>query len=157
MIEERAIVTRVEDDLVFVQAISIGNCQRCAEGRGCGGGLLGRLARHRKYSVPATTRVAGLHAGEAVVVGLSPDAVLKASALVYLLPLAGMIAAGAFAQITLGAGDLLVAAFALAGLALGLLGVRWRSGLIDVSAYRPQVLRRDEHAAESCPRLAALK
>lgn len=153
VIEERAVVTRIEGDVVYIQAINIGNCRRCAEGRGCGGGILGRLAGHSRYSVPASSRVQDLQVGESVVVGVTPEAVLSASAVVYLLPLGCMFAAGAFAQLVLGAGDLLVAAFAAAGLGLGLVGVRWRSGVVNAEAYQPRILRRDDRAADGCPRL----
>ncbi|MCK5769762.1 SoxR reducing system RseC family protein [Algiphilus sp.] len=153
MIEERAIVTRVENGQVFVQALNMGNCKPCAEGRGCGGGLLGRLARHRKYAIEVNTQVRDLQSGDAVVVGIAGDALLRASALVYLLPLVGMIGLGAFARLTLQAGDALVAAFAVAGLAAGLLVVRWKSLSIDATRFRPMVLRRDRFGADSCPRL----
>lgn len=153
MIEERAIVTNVDGEQVFIQALNMGNCQRCAEGRGCGGGLLGRLARHRQYSIPASTQVKGLQSGDAVVVGIGGDALLRASAIVYLLPLVGMIGLGAFARILLDAGDLLVAGFSVAGLAAGLLIVHWKSRSLDASHFRPVILRRDRFGADSCPRL----
>lgn len=153
MIEERAVVTRVDNGQVYVQAVNIGNCQRCAEGNGCGGGLLGRLARHRQYSIAVQSRVTGLRAGDAVVLGISGDALLSASALVYLLPLVGMIGFGVLASHLLNANDLLVAAFAVAGLASGLLVVRWRSQSADVLRFQPLVLRRDTTPADHCPRI----
>ncbi|MCR9090826.1 SoxR reducing system RseC family protein [Algiphilus sp.] len=153
MIEERAIVTSVDGDQVFIQALNMGNCQRCAEGRGCGGGLLGRLARHRQYSIPATSQIKGLQSGDAVVVGIGGDALLRASAMVYLLPLIGMIALGAFASIVLNAGELLVAAFSVSGLAAGLLLVHWKSRSLDARHFRPVILRKDRFGADSCPRL----
>lgn len=153
MIEERAIVTRVEDGQVYVQALNMGNCKRCAEGRGCGGGLLGRLGRHRRHTIPVTTRVDELRSGDPVVVGIGGEALLQASVLVYLMPLVGMIGLGAVASVGLGAGDLLVAAFAVAGLAGGLLFVRWKSLSVDATQFRPVVLRRDRFGADSCPRL----
>jgi sigma-E factor negative regulatory protein RseC len=153
MIEERAIVTRIEAGQVYVQALNMGNCKRCAEGRGCGGGLLGRLGRHRRQAIPVTTRVTDLQSGDPVVVGIGSDALLRASVMVYLMPLVGMIGLGAVARLGLGAGDLLVAAFAVTGLAAGLLHVRWKSESVDASQFRPVVLRRDRFGADSCPRL----
>lgn len=153
MIEERAIVTSVDGEQVFIQALNMGNCQRCAEGRGCGGGLLGRLARHRQYSIPAATQVKGLQTGDAVVVGIGGDALLRASAIVYLLPLVGMIGLGAFARLMLNAGDLLVAGFSVTGLAAGLLIVHWKSRSLDARHFRPVILRRDRFGADTCPRL----
>ena len=153
MIEERAIVTRIDDGQVYVQALNMGNCKRCAEGRGCGGGLLGRLGRHRRHAIPVTSKIAHLESGDSVVVGIGSDALLRASVMVYLMPLVGMIGLGALARIGLNAGDLLVAAFAIAGLAAGLLFVRWKSDSLDASQFRPVVLRRDRFGADSCPRL----
>ena len=153
MIEERAIVTRIDAEQVYVQALNMGNCKRCAEGRGCGGGLLGRLGRHRQHAIPVTSKVADLQSGDPVVVGIGSEALLRASVMVYLMPLVGMIGMGAIARLGLNAGDLLMAAFAVAGLAAGLLYVRWKSESMDAAQFRPIVLRRDRFGADSCPRL----
>ena len=42
---------------------------------------------------------------------------------------------------------------AVAGLAGGLLYVRWKSESVDAAQFRPVVLRRDRFGADSCPRL----
>ena len=153
MIEERAVVKSVSDGQIHVQVVNVGNCPKCAEGNGCGGGLIGRLAGHQRHSVQVTSRVPNLVPGDRVVVGVDPGAVLSASLVVYLLPIIGMVGLGAFAHGPLQGTDLLVTAFGVTGLGAGLMAVRWQSGRMDISRYRPEVLRRDTTSADACPRL----
>lgn len=157
MIEERAIVQSVIDGAVLIRPISPANCPRCAEGRGCGGGLLSRLAGPRRQFLsaePASRMVPPLRAGEVVVVGLDESALVQASLLLWLAPLGAMVAAGVFADRLLDATDILVAAFGMVGLAAGFLWVRWRASGLDARRFRPRVLRRDPRPAASCARLS---
>jgi sigma-E factor negative regulatory protein RseC len=153
MIEERAIVRVVSDGQVWVQALNPGNCPRCAEGRGCGGGILARLVGSRRPDVPADSSIADLRVGETVVIGISESALIGASLAVYIVPLAAMIGMGAFAHLALDAADILVAAFGLAGLAAGFIwAARFAARDGAAARFRPVVLRRDDDA-QRCPRL----
>ena len=92
-------------------------CQRCAAGRGCGAGILGRSGKVRRVEA----RVAeghDLREGDRVYLQLAASNVLKAAVLVYGLPLAGAAIAAALAYL-LGLGDAAAAALAIAGLGLG--------------------------------------
>jgi glycosyltransferase involved in cell wall biosynthesis len=62
-------------------------CQRCAEGRGCGGGVLGRLLGDRLHKIRAATGSVAVAPGDQVLIGLGEDVVLRAAAAVYLVPL----------------------------------------------------------------------
>ncbi len=147
MIEERAIVSRTAGAEVWVRAVGPESCPRCAEGRGCGGGVLGRLMGGRRPEVQVSGQLEGLHVGDAVIVGVDEGAVMSASLWVYLVPLCGMLAAGAFAQVVLQAHDLLVAAFGATGLAGGF-ALTYRVGRRSGAAarYRPVLLRRTSPA-----------
>ena len=101
-------------------------CPRCAAGKGCGAGLLSgsRKPALLEVSVPPHASVGE---GDEVRLILEPAHLLRASLLVYGLPLAGMV-------LMLVVGWLLVRplsdpeaiAFAGAGLATGFLAGRWQ-------------------------------
>lgn len=154
MIEERAIVSRVDDDgVVWVRPYGPESCPKCAKGEGCGGGVLARLIGRRRPEVRVGGSLGPLRGGENVIVGVDEAALMRASLWVYLVPLAGMFLAGAFAHIALEAHDILVAAFGLTGLAGGfalthLAGRR----AAESSLYRPVLVRRFADAASGCMR-----
>lgn len=155
MIEERAIVRRVADGDVRIQALNPGNCPRCAEGRGCGGGILSKLVSRKRPDVRVESRVADLRVGELVVVGIDEAALLSASIWVYLVPLGAMLLAGGIAQQWLRAPDLIVMAFGIAGLALGLAWLRRQSARAGEQArFRPVILRREADGGDHCARMA---
>jgi sigma-E factor negative regulatory protein RseC len=101
------------------------DCPRCAEGRGCGAGLLGRR-RDRCIEVPVPPG-ARLVAGQDVNVYLDGPSLLGAAAVVYGLPLAGAVLASVLAGYA-GLADGGTALTALAGLAAGLCVARYRLG-----------------------------
>ncbi|HEX5787594.1 MAG TPA: SoxR reducing system RseC family protein [Woeseiaceae bacterium] len=98
-------------------------CPRCAEGRGCGAGLLGRR-RDRCIEVPVPPG-ASLVAGQGVNVYLDGPSLFGAAAVVYGLPLAGAVLASVLAG-SAGLADGGTALAALAGVALGLCVARYR-------------------------------
>jgi sigma-E factor negative regulatory protein RseC len=155
VIEERAVISRVGDDGVWVRAFGAETCERCAQGRGCGGGVLSRLVQRRRSDVAVESHISTPQIGEVVIVGVQESALMQASLAVYALPLLGMLAAGAFAHQVLAAHDLLVAGFGLAGLFAGLLGT-YRLGLRAQAGnlFRPVLLRRAALAETACGRLS---
>ncbi len=158
MIEERAIVSRIErdngEDQVWVRAFGAESCPKCAEGRGCGGGALAKLVGRRRPEVQVGGALPQLRVGETVVVGIDDGAIMRASLWVYLVPLLGMFGFGAFAQQILHAHDVLVAGFGLAGLVAGFLLTSVASQRAGVSGnYRPALLRREAGAERVCARL----
>ncbi len=154
MIEERAIVSRVGDGAVWVKPFGVESCPRCAEGQGCGGGVLGRLVGRTRPEVQVGCDIAGLRTGDTVIVGVDESALMQASLWVYLVPLVGMFAAGAFAHTLLQAHDLLVAAFGLTGLVGGFTVTRIVARNAGAAArFRPVLLRRAVDAGSVCARL----
>lgn len=100
------------------------NCARCAEGKGCGAGLLGRTSGSRR--VEALIAV-GLTVGEGdeVRIELAPGNLLQASMIVYGLPLSGAVLGAALAYFS-GLGELYAAMAALGGIFAGLTVARLR-------------------------------
>ena len=107
MIEERAVVVTSDVDGVVVTTPGRAGCARCAEGRGCGGGVLGRLTERRQQPTvrAANPDNAEFVAGDQVVIGLDDDALIGASLLVYVGPLVAMLGFALVAHLVLGLGE----------------------------------------------------
>ncbi len=120
MLQQSSRVLELHPDGVRVCTRAATHCARCAQGRGCGGGLIGALMARGDTSMiavcddPARTQV-----GDAVTVQLPERALLEAAALAYLLPLCTMLLAVALAMIAGVGREGLVALAALGGLLLG--------------------------------------
>lgn len=101
-------------------------CPRCASGKGCGAGLLSGSTRPAvlTVSVPPQHR---LRAGDEVRLTLEPSHLLRATMLVYGLPLMGMVLMLLVGwSIMRPLSDPAAIAFAVAGLAAGLIAGRWQ-------------------------------
>ncbi|MEF8792199.1 SoxR reducing system RseC family protein [Thiohalorhabdus sp.] len=147
MIETEAVVVGTEDDVVEVQSAASAGCGRCSTQGGCGGGrtILGTRpggCRMRVYGELA------VRPGDRVVVGLPESGYLRASVALYVVPLAGMFAAGGVAEWLVNRfnpanGDVLILIAGLAGLGGGFL---WQRGfnrrMADDPRFRARLLRR---------------
>lgn len=142
MITETGRVLQVEGDWAWVACRRQVECARCAEGRGCGGGVLGKLLGDRLHKVRAATGSVAVEPGDQVLIGLGEDAVMRAAAAVYLVPLLLALAGGVAAATLARGGDLAALAGAVAGLVLGLGWARGysRRHAAD-SALQPVILR----------------
>lgn len=92
-------------------------CARCAAGKGCGAGLPGAGSQPRRVEALLAAGLE-LNEGDEVCFELAPHNVLRASVIVYGLPLGGAVTGAGFAYLA-GAGDLGAAVAALVGLAAG--------------------------------------
>jgi sigma-E factor negative regulatory protein RseC len=154
VITEEATVLRCVGSRAWVAPRTVADCQRCAEGRGCGGGILGRLVGERLRAVEVDPDGHDLQTGERVLLGLSEPVLLKASLTAYLLPLA-LVFAGALAGRWLAPseGDGAEVFGALAGL---LAGIAWARRLARPAAgaapWQPRVIARLEPGPAVCHR-----
>src|SRR6056297_686594 len=138
MITETGRVIGVEGDWAWVACKRQVACARCAEGRGCGGRL--HEVRVAKGSVTVAR-------GDRVLIGLGEDAVMRAAAAVYLLPLVTALGGGVAASALGGGGELPAILGAAAGLVAGLAWARGYSRRhADGSALQPVIRRRNEEA-----------
>ncbi len=108
--------------LVEVDASII--CARCAEGKGCGAGLLGRTSGSRRVDALVTSDLK-VQEGDEVRIELAPGNVLQASLIVYGLPLAGAVLGAALAYFS-ALGELYAAMAALGGILAGIAVARRR-------------------------------
>ncbi|MEJ2514780.1 MAG: SoxR reducing system RseC family protein [Gammaproteobacteria bacterium] len=142
MITEAGRVLALEGDHAWIACRRQVECARCAEGKGCGGGVLGRLLGDRLHRVRAGTGGLALEVGDQVLIGLQEDAVMRAAVVVYLVPLV-LAVIGGLAGYSVSDADLAAAVGAAAGIALGLGWARDFGRRHETDArFQPVVLRR---------------
>lgn len=159
MVETEAVVIARDGDRIQVEAAaSGGGCGKCQTSGGCGGGrsLLGIRPGATRLEVAADLDV---QPGDRVLVGLPDSGFLRASAALYMVPLAGMFAGAGLAQwlgqqLALASVDVLTLLGGMAGLGAGF---AWQRGFgrrfSADPAHRPRLLRKLE--AEACPPAAS--
>lgn len=149
MIEAVATVREVDGERVRVEVQRRGACGGCESGVSCGTSALGRWFARGTSELWLRTTLP-LRVGEGVVVGLEETSLLRASLLLYLLPVLGLVA-GAIAGTALagiGSGDWPAIAGGGLGLAGGLTLSRARATASTRGTEAGVVLlrRRDEPA-----------
>lgn len=141
MIEEQARVVAVELGAVWVETLRKSTCSSCSVKAGCGQGLLEQLGPGRRRGYIRALSDVHLSVGDAVIIGVREDLLVRGSLLVYLLPLVGLFAAAVLAeQVGLSEGWIVLSA--IFGFVVACLGVRWRSQLTARDPeLQPVVLR----------------
>lgn len=132
MIEQEGVVLSREGRTAWVEVRRQTTCNGCAVSAGCGTGVLGR------WLPGGTTRLRvadpiGVEPGQRVLLAIPDGAVLRASALLYLVPLSGLLA-GAIA------GEQLTTGLGLTGDGLAMLG--GAVGLVTGFGFVRHVARR---------------
>lgn len=145
MLIETGRVVAVDRESLWVETIRQSTCGSCAANKGCGHGLLNRIADGRTGYVRVLPGVAS--AGQCAVndqvrIGIPEQAILRGSLVVYMLPLLFMLAgAAATAGFWSAPAELATVAGAVAGLLLGFALVRWHAWRHrDDAAMQPMLL-----------------
>ena len=120
----RGVRTTATGRIADLALASVPACPRCAEGRGCGAGLIGRRNRAGVLSLPVPPGLE-LRPGQPVSLRLREQTLLGAALLVYGQPLAGAAIASGAAWLA-GFGDQAAVPAALAGLVAGIAAARQR-------------------------------
>ena len=143
MIEEQAVVVDAGDGYAWVETQRRSACSACATSEGCSTAMLAKAWGDRTARVRAISTLP-LQVGDQVIVGLAEGALLRGSLLVYLLPLAMLLAGALLGQAAFaGVGDKPVILSGAAGLGLGfLVARRWSRRWQDDIRFQPVVLRR---------------
>lgn len=152
MIEEHAVVIRVERELALLEVVRRTPCGLCGQTRGCGISLWGKLFGHRGNVFRAVNGI-GARQGDNVIVGVDERALLTSSLVAYGVPLFGVLI-GALLGSVLGGDaaprDLYAVVGAAIGLALGLLWLKAHAAGHRLDPhYRPVILRRGEADASN--------
>jgi sigma-E factor negative regulatory protein RseC len=139
-LEARAVVRRVEGGQTFVESAQASGCGQCS-GKGCGTGKLSQLfcSQPRQFQVDNPI---GAVSGDLVVVSVADGAVLRGIGLVYLLPLALLVAGAALGN-SMAVQDELRDGYAAAGAACGLVVGFLLSRWLDSKQARrlPRIVR----------------
>jgi positive regulator of sigma E activity len=117
LLVRQARVVAVDAGQVVVRLERVAACSACPGAKLCGAG-----SRSQDFSVPHSAPEP-IAPGDQVMIGIAPTAALRATAVAYLTPLAGLITAMALAS-ACGFADGAVAVFSLVGLGLGFIAMR---------------------------------
>lgn len=128
MLEETGIVVAIDNDQAWVQTIRKSACSSCEAKSGCGQGVLARISDGKANQVLVSNSLE-LKVGDEVLIGIPEELLIKASVMVYLLPLLVMIASASVIEKWLAPGDGWVAIAGVAGLAVGFTMVKLYSSL----------------------------
>lgn len=118
MITEQAIVTRCDGKQAEVEFQRASVCGHCELEQGCGTGAIGRLLGHRSKPLVIETEQ-NLQPGDQVLLGMSESVLVKASLMIYGLPLIGMMLVGSLVYRLSAAPEWLVVVAAGAGFFAG--------------------------------------
>jgi sigma-E factor negative regulatory protein RseC len=146
MIEEWAQVVEMKGDQLVLQAQTKSSCGSCAASKGCGTSVLSKVVG-RKFTRFQADNSVDAEIGDTVVVGISEDALLKGSLVMYIIPILGMLvfalAADHYMQTLAENRDLLISGAGVLGLVSGSLVSRWYFQRQDSGQrFRPVVLRK---------------
>jgi sigma-E factor negative regulatory protein RseC len=119
MIHETGTVISVSGDDAWVQTVRESACQSCKARHGCGQKALAGLSSGQSRQIRVANTLQA-RPGDQVTVAIEESALLKASLLVYALPLLLMVLATALAGVAMPGDDRVAIVAAVAGLAGGL-------------------------------------
>lgn len=141
MIEEQGRVVAVESGAVWVETLRKSTCSSCSVSAGCGYGVLDKLGASGRRGYVRALCDLHLSVGDAVVIGVREELLVRGSLLVYLLPLIGLFGAALLAeQLALSEPWVILSAFV--GLFVTWAVVRWHSRrTADDPALQPVVMR----------------
>lgn len=156
MIEELAVVVDAGDGYAWVETRRRSACGACSASAGCGTATLAKVWGERRTRVRVISAWP-LRPGDTVIVGLAEGALLRGSLLVYLLPLALLLAGALLGQAAfVGAGEEPVILAGAVGLGLGFLAARAVSRRLQSDIrFQPVVVRRLDAAPADAPLLSS--
>ncbi|BCB26984.1 hypothetical protein SKTS_18700 [Sulfurimicrobium lacus] len=144
MLEAEGVIVKIGQEGVFVETSRVPACGSCSSKEGCGTSTLSQLLGSKSSSFKVLNPI-GAALGERVVIGMEEAALLKSSVLVYLVPLAflmaGAILGGWLAPAHLK--DAYAIGGVLVGLVLGFVALKWISASAGENRqFQPVILRR---------------
>lgn len=143
MIEESAVVVKIENRQVWVESGPNSGCGACMQKASCSSSAIGSMLK--KKSVPVDSDLQ-LKTGDRVMVAIDENLLLRASLLVYLLPLIALFAGAGIADWLLppdaNASDLWLAGSAVLGFLSSLRFINKVQGLLVTAYARPVVVRK---------------
>lgn len=143
MIEESAVVVKIEHHQVWVAAASNSACGACQQKSSCTTNALGNMLDRRAVPVDSAIRLA---AGDKVMVAIDEGLLIRASLLLYVVPLMALFAGAGLADWLLAINtpysDLWIAGSAFASFLLSLGFINKAQILLIAASNRPVVVRK---------------
>ena len=145
MLTETARVVAVEDGSIWVETVRQSVCGSCAAQKGCGHGIMNQIGDGtRNYlQLSATKFPSGrFKVDDQVTIGIPEKLMVAGSALVYVIPLIGMLGGAALMPLLVGAGSELSAMLGAGlGLVAGFAAVRLHAWYYrNSNALQPELL-----------------
>jgi sigma-E factor negative regulatory protein RseC len=142
MIEENGRVVEVDDGGVWIETIKASACASCAAKSGCGQKLLASIGEGKRFVFAVSNpELISVEVDDNVLIGIEEGSFLKATLFMYLLPLAALFF-GAFVSQVAGLSEGYVILLSIFSFAIGLLVVRFFSGIFFASCqYQPRLLK----------------
>ncbi len=141
--KERATVVALEEGSVWVETQRQGSCDSCSASKGCGQGLMSRMMPGREHyirALPGDDPRQRLAVGDIVEIDVPDEVILRASMIVYMVPLS-MLIFGMFVGAWMFPGDPGAIAGGLLGLLAGAGIVRWHGRYVrNDSRVQPRVV-----------------
>lgn len=129
MLTESGRVVGLESDGLWVETIRRSTCGTCSAQKGCGHGILNRIAEGKRGYVrvlPGEHPVEHYNIDDQVLISIPEEVILRGSFIAYVLPLLTMLGGALLAVNGMpGNEDLLAVGGAISGLVLGYTLVRW--------------------------------
>lgn len=140
MIEEAAVVTRMENGQPWIKSLQSGACGGCKQQASCGTSSLAKLLPKREFAVDCDIE---LQVGDHVLVAVDDSHLLLSSLIVYMLPLLFMLATVGIASVVWPPLAAWLPEIALLSLLLGFLIINRLQGLLLLHfCFRPQIVRK---------------
>lgn len=142
LVEGTARVVAIEGKRAWLIPEQTSSCGHCPSSGGCASKSIGSLESRLEMRRFAIDNASGLVVGERVVVGIAQDALVKASLMVYVLPLVITMIAGIAAQSLYGSDAITMLSMG-SGLVLGF-GATWLGARLLAARGKmaPRLLRR---------------
>jgi len=131
MLTETGRVVAVDADSLWVETIRQSTCGSCVAQKGCGHSLINQISDGKRSYIrvlPGKLAPEACSVDDQVRICIPEEVILRGSLLVYMLPLAAMLAGAAMAGSLFGGNqDVLALLGAVAGFATGIGIVRWHA------------------------------
>ncbi|MGZ5011497.1 MAG: SoxR reducing system RseC family protein [Methylobacter sp.] len=141
MIEESAVVVKIENHQVWVESGQNSACGACLQKASCSTNAIGSVLK--KKAVPVDSDIQ-LEIGDQVMVAIDESLLLRASLLLYLMPLIALFSGAGVANWLLAdaSADLWIAGSAMLSFLISLWLINKAQGLLILSYARPVVVRK---------------
>ena len=137
--EEKAIVSHVKGDYVFLETQNTTSCDNCSTKSGCS--QVSSIFTFKSKNKLRMKNSLSLKQGDAVIIAMAPDKLMLATVLMYLLPLVLLFVFSFIAKLLLGENASII--FGLVGLFFGLFLVKQFTQQKAIAAmFQPKLVRK---------------